>query len=494
MNSFHNVFNSSKINKKNKKVTTMNKYVETLLKTQSLEKEKLQKLKENMNEIEKKIEFNKEIKEEEQTFSNDPTKYIFFSNNNINIETLLSSFETLNEVSSHDNQDLNSTPFEEKLNLRNLNLNIKSNKERFHLEIAEVNKNDLNIDTSNSFSHENSLMIKTVGSTIEENESIKVFNSELDKEIKKEIGLIDIDIENKEKMVDTSIITKIQIINMIYKESYKNRFVTGFGDFLRGSYFFLEFCRKFKIKYNILIYHPIQQFFKNPTINRDIPDSVIDSIEYCEYCNINFDPNSTYNADTSTLYQEFFTYLNRQDIFNRNLFIYTICYPTYQIHNENKQILKRIIEPVPEIENNINQILNQMKLIKKNYIVIQIRSGDEYLNKSNNTLSNEYKEKLLPALRNIFMKNKPFLLIADNLMVKKFVIHHFPFIKTFFKDITHLGDNANLNRENIKNTLIDFYIMSYASFIYSISSYDHGSGFSRWCSVTYDIPYRCIKI
>jgi hemerythrin len=295
--------------------------------------------------------------------------------------------------------------------------------------------------------------------------------------------------------MESNILTNVQIINMIYKESYKNKFVTGFGDFLRGSYFILDFCRKFKIKYNILIYHPIHHFFKHPTINREIPNTIIDSIEYCEYCNINFDANSTFNSDISTLYKEFFNYLNRQDIYNRNLFIYTVCYPTLQIHSENKQIIRKIIEPIDEIENNINQILGQLKLFKKNYIIIQIRSGDDFLNKSNNKLSNEYKEKIISILKNLILgKKKAFLLIADNLLVKNLIIRQFPFIKTFFKDITHLGENAKLNRENIKNTLIDFYIMSYASFIYSISTYEHGSGFSKWCAVTYEIPYHCIKI
>ena len=429
---------------------------------------------------------------------------ISLHNMNLNMNTnssrfQISSFETINAINELARS--NDSSLEKILN-HNLELNIITNPYRFTNSIrfqidtniqssTLENENLLQLNES-IITSKNLLMIKTVGSTIQENELIKEFNSELNKEIKKEI---DIDIENKEKMVDTSILTKIQIINMIYKESYKNKFVTGFGDFLRGSFFLLEFCRKFKIKYNIIIYHPIQQFLLNPTINREIPDSVIDSIEYCEYCNINFDPNSTYNTDTSLLYHEFFNYLNRQDVFNRNLFIYTICYPTHQIHGENKQIIRKIIEPVQEIENNIHHILNQLKLSKKKYIILQIRSGDDYLNKSNNTLTNEYKGKLLPVLKNIvFGKKKPILLVADNLMVKNFVIQHFPFIKTYFKEITHLGENANLNRENIKNTLIDFYIMSYASFIYSISSYDHGSGFSKWCSVTYDIPYRCIKI
>jgi hypothetical protein len=486
MNSFNNIFDSSKINKKNKKIILMKKYIELQEKTKSLEQEKLQILKENMNDIERKVEFQKEIQIEESLLVPDFSKDIFFQNNNLNIDSLISNFEKLNETSSQNinliYQDINSIPFEDKLNLLKLNSIKIGNKNRFNFEFD----NELN-NNSKLFNpyDQSSISIKTVGNTLEDKELIKELNSEINKELC---------IENKDKM-ESNILTNVQIINMIYKESYKNKYVTGFGDFLRGSYFILDFCRKFKIKYNILIYHPIHHFFKHPTINREIPNTIIDSIEYCEYCNINFDANSTFNSDISTLYKEFFNYLNRQDIYNRNLFIYTVCYPTLQIHSENKQIIRKIIEPIDEIENNINQILGQLKLFKKNYIIIQIRSGDDFLNKSNNKLSNEYKEKIISILKNLILgKKKAFLLIADNLLVKNLIIRQFPFIKTFFKDITHLGENAKLNRENIKNTLIDFYIMSYASFIYSISTYEHGSGFSKWCAVTYEIPYHCIKI
>jgi len=134
-------------------------------------------------------------------------------------------------------------------------------------------------------------------------------------------------------------------------------------------------------------------------------------------------------------------------------------------------------------------------LEKKKFIIIQIRSGDEYLNKTKQVLDKDYKEKLLSKIKNIIQnKKKPFLLIADNFLVKQLIMNHFPCIKTFFKEITHLGENSNLESENIKNTLIDFYLMSYACCIFGISSYEHGSGFSRWCSVTYEIPYQCFRI
>ena len=59
------------------------------------------------------------------------------------------------------------------------------------------------------------------------------------------------------------------------------------------------------------------------------------------------------------------------------------------------------------------------------------------------------------------------------------------------KPITHFGEGVVLEEEKVKNTLLDFYLLSLASAILSYSHYEHGSGFSYWCAKTFDIPYTC---
>ena len=63
-----------------------------------------------------------------------------------------------------------------------------------------------------------------------------------------------------------------------------------------------------------------------------------------------------------------------------------------------------------------------------------------------------------------------------------------------FHEITHTADMSITNDTNLINTLKEFYIMSFSSHIYSFSVYDHGSGFSKWCSVAYNIPYVCFSL
>ncbi len=63
----------------------------------------------------------------------------------------------------------------------------------------------------------------------------------------------------------------------------------------------------------------------------------------------------------------------------------------------------------------------------------------------------------------------------------------------YLKLITHSGEKENddVNLDEMRDTMLDFFIMSKARKIYSISPYNWGSGFSEWCSKVYDIP--CVK-
>jgi hypothetical protein len=295
-----------------------------------------------------------------------------------------------------------------------------------------------------------------------------------------------------EKQINDSILKKIKVINSVYKQTYKNKFVSGFGDFLRGCYFTLEFCQKYNLEYHIIILHPINNFLKNKS--NTIPQSISDTVEYCEYINYSSDINCSFNPDISSLYHSFFDYLNKQPVYNKNLFLYTVCYPTIQIKPKNKEYIRNLIEPIDEIKESIRDVLDNLQLIKKQFTILHIRSGDQYLTKTKSSLTEEYKEKLFMVINKMIDRNENYLLIADNILVKNFLIYYFPWIKTYFKKIAHLGENSKLDYENTKNTMIDFYILSYGKKIVSISCYEHGSGFSRWSAFTYDVPYMCIKI
>ena len=108
----------------------------------------------------------------------------------------------------------------------------------------------------------------------------------------------------------------------------------------------------------------------------------------------------------------------------------------------------------------------------------------------------DYIKKIVNEVFLIFNNNKDtanydYLLVADNNEIKCILMEIYPNIQSLLLDIIHIGEGSLLERQKVKNTLLDFYLLANSNAIHSFTSYPHGSGFSYWCAKTYDIPYSC---
>lgn len=289
----------------------------------------------------------------------------------------------------------------------------------------------------------------------------------------------------------------VKKIYHIYQEKYVNNTnPTGFGDFIRSCFFIIQFSNKYNFQYEIIINHPICLFLKNYSsnyINKTLFNKVhifIDS----NWVDSIFDSNNFIEEFTLSKqkYNLFINYLCSLPVINNSILSYNIFFPTDTISIEDVNKIKFLFEPSREIDEYINETLDLLNLIKYNFITIHIRSGDSYLKGENKIFNSVYFEFIKNEILEIILNNKKnVLLIADNNEIKYLLRDEFPLFKLYFKDITHLGEGVELEREKVKNTLLDFYIMSYSTNIYSFTSYPHGSGFSYWCSKIYNIPYSC---
>ena len=305
---------------------------------------------------------------------------------------------------------------------------------------------------------------------------------------------------------------KINKIIHIYQEKYAdNVFPTGFGDFIRSCFFIIQFCNKYEFKYEIIINHPIAELLKNYSSNHK-NNSFYNKIlhnKVCMFTDTNwaesvFDNEGKNYIERFLLIKQkfnlFVNYLCRLPVINGSIISYNILFPYDPISIEETNLVRSFFEPSREMELYIDETLDKLFLVKKKFIVLHIRSGDSYLINKNmifdavylETIKNEvieiiFKEKLS------FIQNKgtDILLIADNNEIKILLKEKFPIFKFIVNDITHIGEGVQLESVKIKDTLLDFYLMSNASSIYSFTSYPHGSGFSYWCSKIYNIPYKC---
>jgi len=298
---------------------------------------------------------------------------------------------------------------------------------------------------------------------------------------------------------------KIYKIIHIYQEKYaQQKYTTGLGDFIRSCFFIIQFCKKYDFQCEIIINHPIAQFL-NKFMNSYFLDSNYKNIlnnnvfmfSETNWAETIFDNEGKNYVEQFLLlkqkFNSFVDYLCSLPIINHSVISYNILFPYDPISTEESNIIRSIFEPSREINEYIDFTLNNISLIKKQFIVFHIRSGDSYLKNENKIFNSLYFEIIKNEIIEIIFKNKntDILLIADNNEIKLLINQDFPRIKFIINDITHLGEGVILEREKIKNTLLDFYLMSYASYIYSFTSYPHGSGFSYWCSKIYNILYKC---
>jgi hypothetical protein len=149
----------------------------------------------------------------------------------------------------------------------------------------------------------------------------------------------------------------------------------------------------------------------------------------------------------------------------------------------------QILKPNNYLNDKIISAMNCLNLNKNKFKVIHIRfeDDDNYKNIINRIAYILYIIKLVILQKD----DNDIFLISNKNLIKYKLIQIIPNIKTIFHDTTHIAYKEKNNDENIVNTLKEFHIMSNANYIYSFSPYQHGSGFSKWCAVTYNIPYIC---
>jgi hypothetical protein len=289
----------------------------------------------------------------------------------------------------------------------------------------------------------------------------------------------------------------IKNINIVYQYEYlNNETVTGFGDFIRTCYFINQFSEKYNIKVSFHINdHPVKKYLKyfesNELINKIISKNIpfFNKLNY-EYVNDNNIIKYKYQNINDIL----INYLNSLQLYDGNVYLYLINHPNEEyIKDKHREKIAEILQPTDYLNNKVLYAMDCLKLNKGKFKVIHVRIEDECLNNDYAILNSRINYILYILKSVIFETDNDIFLISNNNQLKNAIIQIIPKIKTIFNDITHIA-YKNTSEEQIINTLKDFYIMSNSNCIYSFSVYQHGSGFSKWCAVTYNIPYVCYYV
>lgn len=238
------------------------------------------------------------------------------------------------------------------------------------------------------------------------------------------------------------------------QDNYSNYW--GLGDMIRGTVYLHQLSIEMGFKFIIDIQlHPISKFLKYKLhpysdLIRKQKDNILFS----------HNPrNDILEADNDIIY--FFT--NGPNI-------------DYNIDGDTKQFIKQIFIPNENFQSYLNDRLSLIQ--SKKYSIIHYRLGDDYLVNNKIMICDDYLDHFKKHYESTD------ILISDSVNFKKNIKKYFD-IFAYEDDIGHIG--YHIDDDLVKNTLVDFFMVSNSSKIKTYSSYGWISGFVNWIHQIYDI-------
>ena len=288
---------------------------------------------------------------------------------------------------------------------------------------------------------------------------------------------------------------KLKKIVNVYQLYYINGKSPGLGDFIRGSFCFLQIAKLLNLEFEIDISnHPMAKYFKNSKNIEGIDYNNI--LFYYEY-NRDSEGNNNYERKPININDDFLNktidWLNSVD--SETFGFFSNAFPCFNKHSEEgKNLISSKLQPTEFMETYIDNTLNELGLKKKGYGVIHIRTGDNHL-VNNEPLKDTFINNIKTILNGIIISNRRYLILSDSNQLKK-ILKSYPNFYILIRNIEHLGGEhiKNTQTNGIMNTLLDFYLMSHSNAVISLSVYGHVSGFSKYCSVLNSIPMHFISI
>ena len=307
-----------------------------------------------------------------------------------------------------------------------------------------------------------------------------------------------ISIRHKRPLV-ADLSTVVHIFSECYANDMRSR---GFGDFLRGTYFLLDHMDQnptMRLELAI-VSHPMVQLF--PQFNTVLVDPRLNQytmrhlgMSYVPDMVASSDPNVLINLGSKpdpNAHTRFSQFLPKAYVKPcRHYCVNTNDPPIKPIPARHRAYLRERLTPSEPLEDLVLTTLSSLGLVQQPYVVIHLRLGDVYLDLATHTYAVTADRLIHLITQRLQHETRPWLLLTDNNAIKPLIQSRWPQAKMLDNPIAHTGETEEHNMEHMKNTFLEFFLMSRAADITAYSVYQHGSGFSKWCAVSYDIPYVC---
>ena len=258
----------------------------------------------------------------------------------------------------------------------------------------------------------------------------------------------------------------------VVRHTYRTRCLTsrqppGFGDYLRGSIGLAILAQEHGFSLEIdLSHHPAGAFLRDKRPPTTLPGEV------AEFFN-----------EREILLPEYLSQLRDDE----SVSLTTNCRPnTRKVTDAVRKVVRSQLLWDDSIESMADEARRQIS--EGAFAILHVRVADEHFHAQSvelGPLCRHIERNVLPAWRG------PLAVLSNNQAVKKALSERYnlPFVST---GAVHLGECNGVESE-IRDTLVDFAILSRASAIFSHSEDSWDSGFSRWCACLHDVPFISIR-
>lgn len=273
----------------------------------------------------------------------------------------------------------------------------------------------------------------------------------------------------------------------------------GIGDLIRGTIklFQLQKYLKFHLIVDISL-HPVSYFIENPNIDDKYLQIINKNQNNIPYYSVNKLKPYLKNILEQTLLSTTYININIDLDTNNNICEKIILLntndeniETLPITDECKTFIKNIFKTKLEFQNYYENILNNFPINYKDkkYSIFHIRLGDNYLvkNDDNTIIFEAFINKFIDE--NVLKTNED-IIITDNKLLKDYIKSRNDLF-TLDTIIAHIGIDSE--KEIIRDTLLEFFLLQNAKEIKTFSVYHWISGFVCWIAKIYDIPLISIK-
>lgn len=246
----------------------------------------------------------------------------------------------------------------------------------------------------------------------------------------------------------------------------------GFGDYLRGSIYLYKLSKKYGFKLLLdMSHHPVSKYL-------DI------NIDLSEYSSLETkDQHQWYALPNNYLDNMILELLKKNKI---NCIFVTDPYHNFWhnhiVDEDTQEFMKSYIKPTVDINMKVNNLIETFRLTNNKFNILHIRLGDEFLINGQQYNKNDYINYIINTKKPELNK-LPLIVLADCYNLKQQLANEYNFLTT---DI--IPKHINRRDTDLEGTIIEFFLMSRANSIYSVSSYWWGSTFSTMCSAIFNIP------